>query len=223
MNHNQSYPRVIVFFGPDGAGKTTHARHVIRDLRFHKRRTKWAWLRGRHSLAFFLAEFFTKHGYFTLLTAPNGVSFKVFDPKLFPNFQRFWEVVEFVSVLPWIILRVHLPRILGYTVVAERYVVDTVVYLSYWLGRDFLQHFTTKILLSFIPKDSLLFHMDAQTQLLLERARNDTVTTDYIEFQREVYCILAKTLSATTIDTSKYTVSEAIQIIHERLTQELTN
>lgn len=223
MNHNKSYPRVIVFFGSDGAGKTTQARLLIRHLQFNKCRTRWAWLRGRHSLAFFIAKFFLKRGYFRKLRAPNGVFYRVFDPGLLPRFKRLWEVIEFLSVLPWIILRVHLPRVLGYTVVAERYVVDTVVYLSYWLGRDFLQHFTAKVLLSFIPQDSVLFHMDAETQVLLERSRNDTVTTDYILFQRESYRMLAEMLKATTIDTSRYNVEESFQIILNSLTHTYTN
>lgn len=216
MNRKQRYPRVIVFFGSDGAGKSTQTQLLIGYLKSHGRRTQIAWLRGRHSLAFVIAKFFTKMGYHRIVKVPSGVTYRVFDPGLLPRLQRFWGVIEFLSVLPWIILRVYLPRALGYTVVAERYVVDTVAYLSYWLGQDFLRSFLAKVLLNFIPQGSVLIHLDAETQDLLERLkriRYDTATKDYIVFQKRIYRILSKTIMATTINTSRYSTDETFQRI----------
>ena len=216
MTRKQRYPRFIVFFGSDGAGKSTQAQLLRGYLKSHGHRTRTAWLRGRHSLAFVIAKFFTKMGYHRIVKVPSGVTYRVFDPGLLPSLQRFWGAIEFLSVLPWIILRVYLPRALGYTVVAERYVVDTVAYLSYWLGKDFLQSFLAKVLLSFIPQGSVLIHLDAETQDLLERLkriRYDTATKDYIVFQQRIYRILSRTMMATTINTSKYNVDETFQRI----------
>jgi len=216
MNRKQRYPRFIVFFGSDSAGKSTQARLLKGYLKSHGRPTRIAWLRGRHSLAFVIAKFFAKLGYYRVVKVPSGVTYRVFDPGLLPRFQRFWGAIEFLSVLPWIILRTYLPRNLGYTVVAERYVVDTVVYLSYWLGYDFLRSFLAKVLLNFIPKGSVLIHLDAKTQDLLERLkriRYDIATQDYIVFQQRAYRILSKMLKATTIDTSRYNEKDTFQRI----------
>lgn len=216
MNKKQHYPRVIVFFGPDGAGKSTQARLLIGYLKSQGQRTRTAWMRGRHSLAFVIAKFFTKLGYYRIVKVPSGVTYRVFDPCLLHRLQRFWGVIEFLSVLPWIILRVYLPRVLGYTVVAERYVVDTVVYLSYWLGYGFLQSLLAKVLLNLIPQGSVLIHLDAETEVLLERLkriRYDTATQDYIVFQQRVYRILSKMLKATTIDTSRYNEKDTFRRI----------
>lgn len=213
----RGFPKAVLFFGPDGVGKTTQARLLIRYLRFRKSRPWWVWIRGRHSLAFLLACFFTKLGYYKIVKTSRGTKHKVFDPQLLPKLHLLWGIIEFVSVLPWILLRVYLPIFLGYTIVAERYVVDTVVYLSYWLGYDFLQGFLAKILLNFIPKDSVLIHFDAETQLLLKRIQNDTVTKDFVVFQRRVCYILAKMLNAVTIDTSKSDVKQTFQQILEVL------
>lgn len=226
MNRKQRYPRVIVFFGPDGTGKSTQAQLLIGYLKSHGRRTRIAWLRGRHSLAFVIAKFFTKLGYYRIVKVPSGVVYRVFDPGLLPKLQRFWGVIEFLSVLPWIILRIYLPRVLGYTVVAERYVVDTVVYISYWLGYDFLRSFLAKVLLNFIPKGSILIHLDAETQDLLERLkriRYDIATQDYIVFQQRVYRVISKTMKATTIDTSRYSIEETFQRIVNLLTRAHTD
>jgi len=223
MNRKQRYPRFIVFFGSDGAGKSTQARLLKGYLKSHGRRTRITWLRGRHSLAFVIAKFFAKLGYYRIVKVPSGVTYRVFDPGLLPRFQRFWGAIEFLSVLPWVILRTRLPRTLGYTIVAERYVVDTVAYLSYWLGHDFLRSFLAKVLLNFIPKGSVLIHLDAETQDLLERLkriRYDIATQDYIVFQQRVYRALSKMLKATTIDTSicseKDTFQRILKVLNAR-------
>lgn len=216
MNKKQHFPSLIMFFGPDAVGKSTQVQLLTRYLRSQKCPTLRVWIRGRHSIAFLLANFFVRLGYYRTVTVPSGVVYRVFDPHFLPKLQHIWGLIEFVSLLPWIILKVYLPKILGYTIVAERYVVDTVVYLSYWLGYDFLQSFLTKVLLSFIPQDSVLIHLNAETEVLLERLeriRYDVATQDYIVFQRRVYCILSKMLKATTIDTSRCSEKETFQRI----------
>jgi thymidylate kinase len=223
MKIEQRYPRVIVFFGPDGAGKSTQARLLIGYLKDHKRRPHMAWMRGRHSLAFILAELFTRLGYYRVVKSPSGVAYKVFDPRLIPKLRRVWGFIEFASVLPWIIQRVYLPRVLGYTVVAERYVVDTVVYLGYWLGPDFLRSFLAKVLLNFIPRSSILIHVDAETKLLVERRPNDIITKDYIVFQRRVYRMFAELLGAVTLNTSTRSVKQNFQQLIRHLNVEHAN
>jgi thymidylate kinase len=211
MNANgmQYYPENIIFFGPDGAGKTTLAQLLVKHLMSNGHRSRTAWIRGRHSLAFKLATFFTKLGYYRVIKSPNGcVSYCTFDPSLFPRLRKLWELIEFISILPWIITRVYGPKILGYTVVSERYVVDTVVYLAYWLGDDILQSFLSRVLLSFIPRDSVLIHIDAETDVLLARHPDDAINEDYILFQRKAYNTFAKSLKAITIDTTSCGVEE---------------
>lgn len=217
MNKKRYSCRFIGFFGPDGTGKTTQARLLREYLKAQGHRTRIAWMRGRHSFAFILAKFLERLGYYRLVKLPSGVVYKVSDPMLIPKLKVIWGFIEFASILPWIIQRVYLPIFFGYTVIAERYVVDTVVYLGYWLGHDFLNGFLAKVLLNLIPRSSLLIHLDAETQTLLERSQNDVVTKDYIVFQRRIYRILAKRLKATTIDTSKSSIEETFQHIIENL------
>jgi hypothetical protein len=155
--------------------------------------------------------------------SPSGVIYKVFDPHLMPKLLRVWALIEFASVLPWIIQRVYLPKGLGYTVVAERYVVDTVVYLSYWLGPHFLRGFLAKVLLNFIPRGSMLIHVDAETKVLLERRPNDVISQDYIAFQRRVYCMFAKTLGAVTINTSADSIEQNFKRIIKHLNVQHVN
>ncbi len=217
MGKRRGLPKVIVFFGSDGAGKTTQANYLLEYLYTQKCRPKLAWIRGRHLLAFVLAYFFVKLGYRHLRV---GGKQEVFDPNLLPRLKALWGVIELTSVIPWALFRVHLPRLLGYTVVAERYLVDTVVYLSYWLGEGYLHSFGARLLLGLIPAGSMLFHFDADTRVLLERAKDDVVTEDFIIFQHRVYLVLARMLGAITIDTAKYDKKEAFQRIVDALNVE---
>jgi thymidylate kinase len=214
------FPEIIIFFGPDGAGKTTQVKLLMKYLSSRKCRPWWTWIRGRHSLAFVLALLFTRLGYYQMVEAAPEKKNKVFDPRLLPKLRSMWGVIEFASVLPWIFLRVYLPKFLGYTVVAERYVIDTVAYLGYWLGQDVFESFLAKALLRFIPRGAVMIHLYAETEMLFKRIFDDDVTSDFIEFQQKVYPMLARSLGAVTINTSKLDVNETFKRILEVLNAE---
>jgi len=214
----RNFPKDIVFFGPDGAGKTTLAQLLVSYFQSNGCRSRITWMRARHSLAHVLAKFFKKLGYYRVVLSPNGKkSYPIFDPSLFPHFRGLWYLIEFVSILPWIITKVYLPKMLGYIVVSERYVVDTVVYLGYWLGADTMDGFLAKVLLNFIPQNSVLVHMDADTDVLLARRPEDFINEDYIAFQRNAYKTFAKALNAISLDTTSCSVEENFQNVTHHL------
>src|SRR3990172_6121417 len=59
-------PRFVSFFGPDGAGKTTHARLLAAYYEANGWRVRVAWIRANHILAFVLSRFFIKMGYYRI-------------------------------------------------------------------------------------------------------------------------------------------------------------
>lgn len=204
---------MVVLFGPDGAGKSTHAQRLVRYFRSIGCSSVYVWIRGRHTLAYVLSSFLMRFGYYKVVLGAGGITYKVFDPKVFPNLSRIWGIIELVSILPWIITKIYLPKLLGFTVIADRYVPDTLVYLTYWLEKDFLRSFSAKVLFLFIPRSAVLIHLDAELEVLSKRLKYDTATKDYLLFQRKLYTNVAKILGAVTVSTSKSDVNETFQRI----------
>lgn len=197
--------------GPDGSGKSTQARNIARMLTNRGFKVRFCWIRGPHSIASILSRFLIKLGYFRLIETSES-SYKVFDPKLLTGLSALWGFIEFLSVLPWIITRMYLPLLFGRIVVADRYILDTIVYALYYVGPSFMTVWG-KILMCMVPKNSLLICMDADTHVLQERRRNEPLTMDYLIFQRVAYKTLAKQIDAVTIDTTNDSPTETFQDI----------
>ena len=202
-------PITFVFFGPDGSGKTTQAEMLVKHLRLRGFPVKHVWIRARHSVAFLLSKLLVKLGFYKIVKDQRGFSYKIVDPSFLRRMKTTWIFIEFCSVLPFIITRVYLPRALGFTIVAERYTVDTVVHLGYYLDHDYVKSYSSKILLSLIPKKSALFWFDAETNVLFNRLSYDEATPDFLEFQRKAYRRLAAILGARLVDTGKLAPAEA--------------
>jgi thymidylate kinase len=145
-------------------------------------------------------------GYFRIVQGKHSV--RLFDPKLLgKDFCSFWGFVEFVSVLPWVLERMFLPLWFGFTVVADRFVVDTVVYGLFWVGVNFGRVWG-RLLLGMLPKRSLLVFLDAEIETLMKRKQEGSLDREFLEFQRTTYKVLAKRLGALVIDTVERNLGE---------------
>ena len=126
----------------------------------------------------------------------------------------FWAAIELVSVLPLIIYRVYFQLFLGYILVAERYVIDTIVTIAYFIDDfGFLYSPLATALLYCIPKDSAFIYLDSSYETMIKRRGINVEVRCFIEFQRKAYSILANHLEALMIDTSRLSVEETSAII----------
>lgn len=204
---NKKVPRSIIFFGPDGSGKTTQADMLIQELRRNDIRTKKLWLRSLHTLAFIISKI-----------AMHALGLKTvyeFREKYSHHraFRTIWYAIEFVSILPLVMFRLRLPLIRGYTIVAERYVIDWIVSLSYVSRNEsLLDSQLAKMALGLLPRDSLIIYIDASYEAILSRGRNED-SFEFIEFQRRFYAQMARTLNTIVIDTSDKSLQEVHKLI----------
>jgi thymidylate kinase len=192
-------PRAIIFFGSDGTGKTTQANILVGKLRGRGIRTKKTWIRGRHTLAFVVSKVLQKLNQERPMVPDRYHLWFLLDTNETIR-TRVWSLLEFVSVVPLVVYRMYVPLLLGYRVVAERYVVDTVIFNQYYIGHSFDPY--GRILMRMVPKNSLLIHLDGLERDILKRRSEDGTPLAFVEYQLKTYRSLASTLHALTINTS---------------------
>jgi GTPase SAR1 family protein len=194
-------PRIIIFFGADGVGKTTQVRFLINSLKFRKYKVKRCWVRARHSLSYVLSLFLLRLGYPYFIYQGD---IKLLDARTLPE-KKLWCLIEFLSILPLVIIRFVIPYHLGFIIVAERFVIDTIAYNQFFIGDNFKRY--SKILLRFIPRDSMLIHLDSEFPELASRREEDW-PEEFIKYQLVNYRKMAQKLDAEKINTSKRSILE---------------
>jgi len=232
---------LIHFFGPDGAGKTTQVNMLVDFLKKRDVRVRKCWVRSPHTLAYILWRFFVKIGFYRVIWNPFGIGIKI--PAVDRNrlLRNFWSAIEFFSVLPHI-ARANVLMFRGHKLVAERYVLDTITTVAYFIDDiNFLRNPLARVLMRFIPKDAVLIFVDADFATILERRKplfferknslknpsqkrrkprvygyvpNSVVEPqEFIDFQRKAYKMLAKSLDAFEIYSPQFSVDETFNLI----------
>lgn len=198
--------RMIYFFGPDGTGKTTHADLAALYLKKAGYRVWRASVKQHHTLSYLLLKLLSR-------TNPEGqaINYFGFDGELERRIKTPWKILELISLFPAVIYRVLLPLWVGYIVVCDRYVLDTLVTLSFFLKEpEMISGISSRLLVRLIPGTSLLVHLDADKDIILQRKRDEPLTEQLIEYYKIAYSALARwsKLKIIMIDTSIASVEE---------------
>jgi len=233
-----SVPHLIHFFGPDGAGKSTQVEMLISFLDRRGVKVEKCWVRAPHTLAFVLWRLLIRISFYRVVSNSLGVAIKL--PAVDRNqfLRGFWSLVELVGALP-IILRYYISLLRGYRLVAERYVLDTVTTIAFFINDiNFLKGRISRVLLRFIPSNTSFIFLDSDYETIYQRraplchaedcAIEKKKTYDslskgsleprvFIEFQRTAYRLLAKSFNALVIDTSSLSVEETFSLILQHL------
>lgn len=231
---SNSYPKMIAFFGPDGAGKSTQADLVATFLESRGLKVKRAWVRSTHTVAYLLWLVFYKlnlcedrSGFLEKMKTGFAVSYLNEDlygavspitmspPRLKGRFSHFlWSVIELLGIVPVVIFQVHVPLFLGWVVVAERFVVDSIASIAYFLGDpDFSNSWQASFLLGLVPKRTIFVFVDADYATILQRRRAVAGPIDYTEFHRRLYLHLSRRVGAHYVDSSKVSIENANHMI----------
>lgn len=134
-----------------------------------------------------------------------------FNGKLAPKIRKPWKILELTSLAPALFSRVLLPLLFGYIVVCDRYLLDTLVTLSFFLKEPALVSGRLAWLLTkMIPKNSFLVYFEADTKTILERKRDEPLDESLIEYYKKAYRYLAERfcLNVTVIDNTVCSVSD---------------
>jgi len=226
-------PSMIHFFGPDGAGKSTQTNILLKKIRRENAKVKMCWVRSPHTLAFILWRLMVKIGFYRTIYNSLGASFKYPAVDRSKVLRLFWAFLEFVSVLP-IIIRVRFWLLKGYKLIAERYILDTVTTIAYFINDlNFLKSRIARLLFYFIPKDTVFIFLDSNYETIFHRRaglfevqntnaqgkvyglapKGVVEPRNFIEFQRTAYKALARHFNSLEIDTSTSSIRETSNLI----------
>lgn len=189
--------KLIVLFGPDGAGKSTQADLLTDFLKYYCRvvRTESS---IRHLLMVIVYKIFRR----TRLR--NKRTNYIWLPILPRDKVRL--ILEMMGVLISI-FKISCFRLLGYTVVVEKYIPSTIASLIYIFDGSIPKE-TLSLLLKFIRNDTYLILLDIDYITHLKRRSEMAEPQDWIECQRNVYRKIALSYNCKVIDTSSLGIEE---------------
>jgi thymidylate kinase len=244
MEHH-GLPKLIHFFGPDGSGKTTQAALLMDFMNKKGIRVCKLWVRSPHTVAYLLWKWLVKIGFYRIIRNEFNTETKI--PAVNRNrlLQHWWSIVEFLSVLPHI-FRAKILIYRGYTLIADRYILDTITSIAFFINdTNFLKGPLARLLIRFISKGSVLIFIDADFETILRRrvnvclgyarkTQNSNINSkrqqiygtvyhglveprEFIDFQRNAYRLLARSLKAHKIYSPHVSVEKTFKSIVELL------
>jgi hypothetical protein len=208
-----TFAPIICFFGPDGSGKSSISQILVKRLTECGFRVKLSWMRGTHTVASIFARFFSK---FAVFRGSDNFYYGISIPK---RLRRFWQILEFFSVLPVLLVKFFLPSILGKTVIAERYLLDFITWVSIETDDSkYLQSFESRFLLALVSKTKVNVYVTADFAVLSQRR---TDSRGFLQKQLSIYEDLAKSVGAFKLDTSEKTANESAAILLAFISQKV--
>ena len=195
---------MILFFGPDGSGKSTITSALAENLEAKGLRVKISWMRGTHTFVSRIAFFLSK---FEVFEGSDNPYYNIDIP---PTMKKMWQILEFFSVLPIILFRYVFPRLFGFFVIGERSVIDFIVWVAITTqDESYLNRFPSRFLLNLAHKSYARVYITADLNTLLSR-RSD-VSAEMLSKQQRLYEKLSITVGAYTINTSGKSAESSLE------------
>lgn len=162
---------IIAFGGPDGCGKTTIAKLIVKDLRRKGYPVAYVWLRYPRFFSF-IPLLLSRMLNLTIVYEIDGLcKHKYHDFRRIPGLGVLYELLLILDYTLYRFIKVTIPRLIGYIVVVDRYVIDIAVDLL--VERGSLTRFT----LSYLSKEIRRFRLEriimADEEVLLRRRRDN--------------------------------------------------
>ncbi len=168
MRHPLPRPRLIVVSGLDGTGKSTHAKALVEDLRARGFRTLYRRLRFPFVLSVPLLILARLRGRsYVLREGRQAVRVHAFGSS--PFLRLLFPMTVFVDLLlvTWILVR--LPMALGWTVVCDRFVADTLVDVAASCEMETVPSSLRDLFESLVPDGTTALLLTASSAILLQR------------------------------------------------------
>ena len=194
---------IIYLLGEDKAGKSTLTRLLIEHLRSKGYKVCGAWMRGSHTLASIISKLLSKSQVFHWEENPY---YGIHIPR---NAVKLWWFIEYISILPIILKRYLIPSKFGIIVVADRYVIDFIVWVSIITDSpSFKDSIYARHLLALSRRIKFKFYVTASDEEIRRRSNEKIMS---LNMQKRLYESLSK--DAFKIDTTGKAPQESLKEI----------
>ena len=194
---------ILSLFGPDGVGKTTHARLLTLELMRKGYRVKRVWVKNNHTIAYLvvsLLKFISKRS--VVMLPSKAILTNILAQSRLG--RKLWLWIDFIGVVVKLIFGVYIFKLLGYIIIADRYLPDTIVSMIITLNEPkAMKSLPIKFIISRIIKDRINLVMLDRSYEHIKNSRDWVEPPALICYQRALYRIIAKIINAPIVSTDK--------------------
>jgi thymidylate kinase len=191
--HSQ-LPRLVTFSGPDGSGKTQHARTLLKSMNACALKTVYFWNRVESSTLVRRGNDLIKTLTGKKREAKGGdtVAPKRREWLENPLLRCLWAYAVAIDLSLDYLLHVRLPLALGKIVVCDRYVYDAAAEMeSHLPPGDRFNRLAVRLMLALAPRPHIAYFLDIPNAVATQRKDEDT-DADFLRRQREAYTRLTR-------------------------------
>lgn len=207
--------KVIVLAGVDGAGKSRHARRLLKKLE-ENRRVKYIWMRGRGRvfLSLPLLVICRLLGITQIRKLKKGIKVSEYPFYAYKPLRLLWPWLQLIDSMIYSAILIHLPRFSSRdTIIIDRSVVDTLVDIVADVRRPWGKQLLHRLFLSLLPKNSQVIILDVSAEVAITR-KNDIPSRQFIGIRRRIYKLLAEGYNWDILSTE-----DAFEVVNRTLLQ----
>ncbi len=207
--------KFICIIGLDGAGKTTHINILINKLKIDGR-YRYTWFRYNHLLSIFLL-IYCRLAKLTVYEKINGEKIGRHEFYRSKIVSKLYPWILFIDTIPTYILKISIPTCLGYNIICDRFIYDTLVDLMIDLNDfDIHKKMIGRLFISLIPKNSNIILLDLDESIIRER-RKELINDKSLTVRRIAYNKISKEFNIPIIQNNQsiHDVSRQINKILE--------
>lgn len=206
---------MIIFFGPDGSGKTTLARILAKYLLSKGVKIEYIRLKSHHLTMYLLIRLLYKIGVIQSMSSPRILDFTL--KKYFGN-SKLFIYLELVNVVTWLIINLKIKQLFRKKIiVADRFIPDFLVSMLFMYPNPKILKILYRIL-EYFMRDSVKIFLYSNIIEALNRKKEELLSYNYMKNLLHLYVEVVSLIGVDLIiNTSKHSVYESFELIRDYL------